>query len=315
MEHKNNHRQLLPILSLIILIIASLACQSITPTSYEQSTTSTPKPEGLAGFIVGLWEYKNDEDGIEIFFSFTDNGKIIGGGGNIATYDVVSETTILISYDGKEEVMRVHDFQGNNLIMTLPDASETYIFHRIDAVPNFAEAIIGLWIVKGDSGTDEFAFEFTHNNKVISNIYGIGQYRVLSNNSIELYNLSTQPDNLTTTMQIVRGDTNNSLAFYIGPRHIFAMTRIEEHQNLSERIVGLWRTEEGGEVELTTNGRYIIRDIIADYDVVSNNTIVVEYENEISVYNIINLTNDTLTLNELTQPYSVKPFTLTRVQP
>jgi hypothetical protein len=293
---------------------------SSTEISDSQSTVPIAPTDGLESFIVGLWEYKIEDasDSTGYYLDFTSNGTLIEDGRKISKYAIVSESAILVTTDSDGEgVIGVSDFHENSIKMGW--GQERIEYHRVEGESDIDEAIIGLWAFKDEDSSFGVFIEFAPNNKVVLGDDEVGQYRVLSSNSIELYNLpdsSNFPDIIQVT-----GAINNTLTLYRfirGEPYTFA--RIEEHQNLSKRIIGLWRDEHDYELEFFADGRALKNNTLVNYDVISNNTIVIQYpgEDEYSVLNIVNLTDDTLSMGDFGLSYlgdGIGNRTYTRVQP
>ena len=304
------------LLVVLSLFLTSWACGSSSGSNPLSSNEPKPSPtaEGLAGFIVGLWEWQ-DETGTSSHFEFTPDGIFIQSEEESGTYEVVSEYTVLINDNEYGEwTMRIQDFQGDTL--TVGETGETQTYHRLEVVPNLEDAVIGLWIYKGEDNNNNYAVEFSPDGTVIAYYFGVGTYKVLGNNSIGLYS-SQNPDG-NFVLHII-GATNNSLTIYDGPNFTYLMTRVEENSNLKKNIVGLWHNELGEQVEFTADGRYIAHDegIIAEYQVISNNTILLKDGEETFPMNVMNLSNDSFAAKEWGEAYTegYEPEIWTRVLP
>ena len=117
---------------------------------------ATSTPQGLAGFLIGVWEWQG-EDGRYSIMEFAPDGIFVSSDES-GTYEVVSEYTVLINQVGYEDLaLRVQDFLGDT--MTISEPGQTVrTYHRLTSVPNLAQAVIGLWIYTGEN--DKVAMEF-----------------------------------------------------------------------------------------------------------------------------------------------------------
>jgi len=95
------------------------------------------------------------------------------------------------------------------------------------------------------------------------------------------------------------------------------LTRVQENSDLATNIVGLWQSESGSEIEFTADG-HVIGHEVGEYEVISNNTIIIREGNgEITPLNIINWSNDSLSLRGWGEVYTEgdQPDRWTRVHP
>lgn len=272
----------------------------VIPTT--DSNESQPSSE-LAESIIGLWKWQGNE-GWQDLYEFTSAGEFVSLNGEKSSYEVVSENTIIIKNGNEEKAMRILNYQEDELTIEQQGVERTYL--RVEAVPNLTESIIGLWTYQNEEDEYRYAIEFTADNMAIvyyeepSYRYIHGKYRLLSDNTIEIYDaVKVEIDESAPSFFMpVTNITDNNITFYQSNGTLQTMSHIEAHPNLTERIVGLWRSEDGVELEFTSNGRYIIYNDLLNYDVVSNNTIKVHLGNEFEYYNIVDLTDDVIALDE-----------------
>lgn len=126
----------------------------------------------------------------------------------------------------------------------------------------------------------------------------------------------TLKPNLQKLIYTTVGATDNTLTLYQKPGETFTLSRVTEHANLAEGLVGLWRTEDGEELEFTGDGRFIIEDSVGTYQVISNNTIMIGTDDEVEYYNIVDLDKDSFSLESFGQAYveGYEPTVFTKVQ-
>jgi hypothetical protein len=167
--------------------------------------------------------------------------------------------------------------------------------------------IVGLWRLED---TQELV-EFTTNHQIFNQGEGLGgTYEILEKGSLEI---SLQDDNEEKFIWSNVSITDNSATFEYGGM-LFTMKKVGGYPNLENDILGRWLDEEneGLTFDFLENGNLFVLDSYdnsgeyGSYSIISDNTLLINFDDETFHIFIINLSEKQLEIGAWDEIYTIK---------
>ena len=301
----------------------------LTPTAVQDKKASannslaTPSLQELRGELPGVWmgqsESKSNCGYIIIFEDLTFREQIDEDYGEV----VVADNSIIFKYEFGDE-LKVVEVSSNNMVL---QDNNGINFHLTKLAPiaksndSLQQSLIGLWVSKkgtwvskGGAIEDDITeiVEYTQENKVYHVYYSSSEGEGAGGELLEftpiLRTAVQEYNEYNSFVSVIDQIKDNSLSFRIpyscDSDSVVNFTKIAGISNLPEAIIGSWEIrgyydyDLGSSIEFTREG-VGKSNVYGEfpYSVISSNTITTTIDEQDVFWNVVDLTDSTLSLS------------------